>query len=276
MAAYTLDSLFDSNFRDFSAKDLLKAAAAGGIGGGLGGWMGAQLGGGFGGSVVGGLEGGAVAYGGQILFGEKGSWERLGLSLGSGLAGSLASEGVQDLALWAEVSGGSAEGRQKVRDAMVKIEQTTRGKQLLALGLMKHREPLRIILNDHGEYYYAPPGSERITPATIEINSDDYVGIDPSMKNEAGKPAEIWVSKGSTDYKGPWLHEDLALETLESALGHELGHDWGGILGDPGINGMDNVIANENPMRQEWGLPPRSNYNRPSIRPPSKTILIHH
>ncbi|MDP3019170.1 MAG: RHS repeat-associated core domain-containing protein, partial [Methylococcaceae bacterium] len=45
----------------------------------------------------------------------------------------------------------------------------------------------------------------------------------------------------------------------ESILGHEIGHAATGIE-DDGPNRMNNVNANENPIRQELGLPSRTNY----------------
>jgi RHS repeat-associated protein len=273
MVGYTLDSAFSSGLSDWTLKDFAKATAVGAIGGAAGGAVGARLGGGLGGSAAAGLTGSAASYGASLLFGAKLSWEGLGLSLGSGLAGALTSEGVKDLALWAEVSGGSAADRQRVRDAIARMEETTHGKQLLQQGIARNREPLRVILNSNGEDFYESPTARPDTPTSIEINSNNYVSLDPSMKDfHTGKTLLIWAAKGSTDYQGPWSHEELEPETLESTVAHEIGHAWSRIY-DTGPNHMDNVIANENPVRQELGLDPRSSYDRPTNIPTTNRTI---
>lgn len=50
---------------------------------------------------------------------------------------------------------------------------------------------------------------------------------------------------------------------LEVVLGHELGHANG--EDDDGLNRMNNVNTNENPIRRDLGLPPRTSYVVPFI-----------
>jgi RHS repeat-associated protein len=50
---------------------------------------------------------------------------------------------------------------------------------------------------------------------------------------------------------------------LEVVLGHELGHANGEL--DDGVNRMNNVIINENPIRKELGFPNRTSYTVPDI-----------
>ncbi len=89
-----------------SWEGLGQAAAMGAVGGGLGGAGGALTGGGFGGAMAGGATGAGGSYGfGMLAFGAEFSEETFFLSIGGGMAGGVAGEGIGEVARHTQGSG---------------------------------------------------------------------------------------------------------------------------------------------------------------------------
>jgi hypothetical protein len=89
------------------------------------------------------------------------------------------------------------------------------------------------------------------------INRDAFY-CPPSVtsQNCAGNPRTIFIDP----YNNIVLPTTSGMQPAPKpvVLGHELGHAIG--YDDDGPNYMNNVNANENPIRQQLGLPPRNSY----------------
>jgi len=264
--SYSLNSLaYSRQYGSFSLGGLGKSMAISACGGLAGASTGALLGGDFWGSVAAGFAGSGASYGSSVMLGGQASWQSFGLSMGSGLAGALASEGVQDLELWARIEGGTTDQRSEERDALRKVWGTKRGQEMLQQGINRFSQPIRVHLNDEGENFSNIPGVTGLDKDSVvqpQLGRDtDYITVDPSMNGENGLPLENMVDPTATSPSGPF-NPDAAigeLTKMEIAIAHEMGHSFTHTY-DNGPGRMNNVIKNENPVRMELHLPFRSQY----------------
>ena len=128
------------------------------------------------------------------------------------------------------VTGGTPEQRAQAEQALRRIFNTQRGKELedMIVGpWYKHGNPIDLQLNNFGWNKAETPGTD--------------IFVDP----EKVRPIQTeWGRIGPT---------------MEQIIAHELGHAVTGI-GDTGPCKMDNVNQNENPIDTELGWPKRLEY----------------
>ncbi|MBF5007370.1 RHS repeat-associated core domain-containing protein [Diaphorobacter caeni] len=144
---------------------------------------------------------------------------------------------VDPLGLKVTILGGDPEQIKKLEEAYARVKKTKRGGEIC-----------KTLENSKTNYYIRPLA-----------NSWHYCSV-KAAANPANKAA--CPHGGNTVYmdteNAPALPEGdyLIFPTMEVIMGHELGHATG--TRDAGRNGMDNVIRNENPIRAELGIPPRT------------------
>jgi hypothetical protein len=128
---------------------------------------------------------------------------------------------------FARVSGGRREDRATERRAIDNVARTPRGREMEKVARARG-EPADVRLNSRG-INNAPGGD------TNRVNLD------------INNPPTVFTTAGP---------EPMSPEALTA---HEFGHEFMGTH-DSGPNAMDNVRANENPVRRELGEPERLQY----------------
>jgi hypothetical protein len=119
-------------------------------------------------------------------------------------------------------------------EAYAKLNRTKKGQEICRK--LEQSSDIYKIKPITRDAFYCPPGIK-----------------DPEC---AGKPRTVFIDP----------YNNIVLPTTQGmqpapkpvVLGHELGHAIG--YYDDGLNYMNNVNANENPIRRQLGLPPRTSY----------------
>jgi len=127
------------------------------------------------------------------------------------------------------VTGGTREDRARVRQAQENVQTTSKGREM-AGAILDRGRPVMAEINNRGEQFSRRGTNE------ISIDPNDT----PTVSTTAG-PEPM---------------------SVEAVLAHEVGHNAMGGR-DAGPNAMDNVRANENPVRRELGEPERTQYYIP-------------
>ena len=94
------------------------------------------------------------------------------------------------------------------------------------------------------------------------INKDAYYCASGSGPQCNGNPRTVFIDPNN-NIELP-TNNGMMEAPKAVVLGHELGHAIGDK--DDGPNAMNNVIKNENPIRQELGIPDRNSYYVPKIQ----------
>jgi RHS repeat-associated protein len=140
---------------------------------------------------------------------------------------------VDPLGLYVVFEGSNDAVEELLRKAYKKVRGTNKGKELCE---KLESSPDKYTVTNKSNIPFISGDRATYHPYSKTIVADP--NYHPRLNTEAGRQAA----------------------TTEIILGHELGHAATGIIDDPNTDHMENVNANENPIRQELGYPNRITY----------------